>query len=131
MNLNANPLLQVSPYDADGGNLIGRDPRTVLAEDWAAAGTDPVVGMKAIRAKCIDCCGGNIGEVRKCVCSDCPLWPLRMGMVPKGFRSFRDQNNPHQDANSAEAELSEHEDAREVEAQQETPHGAENEGARP
>lgn len=34
---------------------------------------------KAIRAKCIDCCGGQRAEVRKCVSVDCPLHRYRMG----------------------------------------------------
>ena len=39
--------------------------------------------IKAIRAKCIDCCCGQIYEVTKCVCVDCPLYPYRMGHNPK------------------------------------------------
>jgi len=34
---------------------------------------------KAIRLKCIDCCGGNMAEVRKCPATSCPLWRYRMG----------------------------------------------------
>ena len=34
---------------------------------------------KAIRLKCIDCCGGNTAEVRKCLATHCPLWRFRMG----------------------------------------------------
>lgn len=34
---------------------------------------------KAIRLKCIDCCGGNMAEVRKCPAENCPLWRYRMG----------------------------------------------------
>ena len=34
---------------------------------------------KAIRLKCIDCCGGNMAEVRKCDLTKCPLWRYRMG----------------------------------------------------
>ena len=81
-----NPLLQVSPYESDGGELIGRDPRLICAKDWEA--TPLLVGLKAIRAKCLDCVHGP-GEVRKCVQSDCPLWSLRMGTVPKDFKLAR------------------------------------------
>ena len=35
--------------------------------------------MKAIRAKCIDCCCGSLKEVRLCQCYDCPLYDLRFG----------------------------------------------------
>lgn len=34
---------------------------------------------KAIRLKCIDCCGGQIAEVRKCELTKCHLWRYRMG----------------------------------------------------
>ena len=34
---------------------------------------------KAIRLKCIDCCGGNMAEVRKCPVESCSLWRYRMG----------------------------------------------------
>lgn len=34
---------------------------------------------KAIRLKCVDCCGGNMAEVRKCPATHCPLWRYRMG----------------------------------------------------
>ena len=34
---------------------------------------------KAIRLKCIDCCNGQMAEVRKCELTKCPLWRYRMG----------------------------------------------------
>ena len=39
--------------------------------------------IKAIRAKCIDCCCGDLKEVRECTIEECPLWPYRMGRRPK------------------------------------------------
>lgn len=33
--------------------------------------------MRAIRAKCLDCCGGIRAEVRGCRIEQCPLWPYR------------------------------------------------------
>ena len=39
--------------------------------------------IKAIRAKCLDCCCGQLAEVRLCPCDNCPLWPYRMGKRPK------------------------------------------------
>lgn len=41
--------------------------------------TSPV---KAIRAKCLDCCCGNPNEVRLCVADGCPLYPFRFGKNP-------------------------------------------------
>ena len=37
---------------------------------------------KAIRAKCIDCCGGSFVEVNRCPCITCAIWPYRMGRRP-------------------------------------------------
>lgn len=34
---------------------------------------------EAIRAKCLDCCGGSIAEVRHCTLESCPLWRYRTG----------------------------------------------------
>lgn len=40
--------------------------------------------LKAIRAKCIDCCCGNKTEVRLCSSEKCPLWAFRSGhRLPK------------------------------------------------
>lgn len=39
--------------------------------------------IKAIRAKCLDCCCGQANEVRLCPCEDCPLYPYRLGKNPK------------------------------------------------
>lgn len=41
--------------------------------------------IKAIRAKCVDCCCGNVAEVRRCSAKQCPLYPYRMGKRPKGY----------------------------------------------
>ncbi len=38
--------------------------------------------LKAIRAKCLDCCCGNTREVRECPITSCPIWPFRMGKRP-------------------------------------------------
>jgi hypothetical protein len=75
---------------SDEGLTIGRDPRTVSAEEYKEAGIEFVTGLKAIRLKCLDCCVGSQSEVRKCVAVDCVLWPLRMGAVPKGLREAAD-----------------------------------------
>lgn len=47
--------------------------------------------LKAIRAKCIDCCCGYTAEVRSCTAEDCPIWPYRMGHNPnrKGVGGFK------------------------------------------
>lgn len=86
------PLLTPSPHEADGGNLIGRDPRTLSADEFRAHLPDAQTGLAAIRAKCLDCCGGSVAEVRKCTATGCPLWPLRMGTKPLGMREARGES---------------------------------------
>ena len=39
--------------------------------------------IKAIRAKCIDCCCGSAHEVRMCPVVLCPLHEYRLGHRPK------------------------------------------------
>ena len=38
--------------------------------------------MKAIRAKCLDCCCGSAYEVQLCPAEDCPLHRFRLGHNP-------------------------------------------------
>ena len=62
--------------------------------------TNPV---KAIRAKCVDCCCGSINEVRDCAICDCSLFPFRFGknpyrdsrkMTPEEVEAARRRLNP-------------------------------------
>ena len=39
--------------------------------------------LRAIRAKCLDCCAGQVAEVRRCELENCPLYPYRFGKRPK------------------------------------------------
>lgn len=43
---------------------------------------DRLTPVKAIRAKCLDCCCGQRGEVRLCPVPSCPLYPYRLGKRP-------------------------------------------------
>lgn len=61
-----------------------------------------VTRAKAIRLKCIDCCAGQLSEVRDCHITGCPLWRYRMGqeqqdhLYPKktyGSARFSARNN--------------------------------------
>lgn len=38
--------------------------------------------IKAIRAKCLDCCCGSSDEVKACPCTNCPLYEFRFGKNP-------------------------------------------------
>lgn len=41
-----------------------------------------VTPLKAIRAKCLDCCCGQSYEVKNCTAEDCPLYLFRFGKNP-------------------------------------------------
>lgn len=95
-------LLEASPYESDEGALIGRDPRKLTPADFEADGIALRPVFKAIRANCLDCCGGNAAEVRKCVSVTCPMWPMRMGRFPSALRkALRDE--PDVEAEPGEA----------------------------
>ncbi len=38
--------------------------------------------VKAIRAKCLDCCCWQLKEVRLCEATGCPIFPYRFGKNP-------------------------------------------------
>lgn len=38
--------------------------------------------IKVMRAKCVDCSGGQLSEVRLCPVTTCVLWPYGMGKRP-------------------------------------------------
>ena len=38
--------------------------------------------LKAVRAKCLDCCCYQVAEVKACTATRCELWPYRMGRDP-------------------------------------------------
>lgn len=38
--------------------------------------------IKAIRAKCLDCCCGSSNEVKLCTVKRCALWQYRFGKNP-------------------------------------------------
>ena len=67
--------------------------------------------MKAIRAKCLDCCCFNPNEVRLCTAKDCPLWVYRSGHKPvdpnkpkkqisEGLRKYLDEQKRKREQNA-------------------------------
>ena len=58
----------------------------------------PLTPLKAIRAKCLDCCCDQPKEVRLCPCEDCPLYPYRAGCDPSRLNLLTES----QRANAAE-----------------------------
>ena len=65
--------------------------------------------IKAIRAKCLDCCCGQSNEVKLCPCTDCPLYPYRFGKNPK--LSGRVNKGSFPQKSTAQLAVSEHEAA--------------------
>lgn len=47
--------------------------------------------LKAIKAKCLDCCCGQYVEVKNCTCKDCPLWDFRLGKNPHRSRTVTEE----------------------------------------
>ena len=48
--------------------------------------------LKAIRAKCLECSGDYINEVKECPITDCPLYAFRFGKNPyRKTRSLSDE----------------------------------------
>lgn len=52
--------------------------------------------LKAIREKCVDCCGGNRHEIKICPVKSCKLWPFRQGKNP--FRKKRELTDEQRQA---------------------------------
>ncbi len=48
--------------------------------------------MKAIRRKCLDCCSGQVKEVRLCTVEKCPLFPYRSGHRPTGNKDIAEDD---------------------------------------
>ncbi|MDR2605570.1 MAG: hypothetical protein LBC55_09545 [Desulfovibrio sp.] len=52
--------------------------------------------LQAIRAKCLDCSGGDTAEVEGCLIPDCPLYTFRTGLelrcdvIPAQKKAFAD-----------------------------------------
>ena len=62
---------------------------------------------KAMRRKCLDCCCGQLIEVRECTIKTCALYPYRMGHAPKGDEFVDSKGRPlktraHSGTNSQE-----------------------------
>jgi len=64
------------------GHPAGRDPRQMTQDELRAAGHEPKSPLRALRARCLDCCGYQEKEVALCPAVDCPSWPFRMGTDP-------------------------------------------------
>lgn len=55
--------------------------------------TKKLTPIKAIRAKCLDCCAGSQKEVALCVIEKCALFPYRFGKRPKDNENINEATN--------------------------------------
>lgn len=74
--MNENEMLNEMELDAEIEDTELEDAET---ED---GNTKVMTPMKAIRAKCLDCCAGQYSEVKMCPCTTCPLYDFRLGKNP-------------------------------------------------
>lgn len=65
------------------------DPRVMTADEVRSLGHGQPL-LKAVRANCVDCCGGSEVEVLRCGHVKCPMWPFRMGTNPFNRRDLSD-----------------------------------------
>lgn len=72
-----NPLLEIGTE----GHPVGKNPLDLTENELVDAGHVPMPLIKVIRKNCLDC-DDTPSNVRKCVNTDCPLWPYRMGVNP-------------------------------------------------
>jgi len=49
--------------------------------------------LKAIRAKCLECCCWRSETVKACPCPDCPLYPYRLGKGPHITAQRKERSN--------------------------------------
>jgi hypothetical protein len=74
------------------------DPREMTPEYLAKLGFKRISRGDAIKAKCLDCMGGNHAEVRRCQSGNCALWPLRFG---DPWREAREMTEDQRQAGAA------------------------------
>lgn len=68
--------------------------KEVITDNQTDAETEEEVitsPLRAIRMKCLDCCCGQISEVRNCPCTNCSLHPFRMGNNPYRKREMTEE----------------------------------------
>ena len=84
------PLKSLRAYCVDGC-MVGQQVEVKLCPStkcvlhaWRMGRRPPEGGAatKAISAKCLDCSGGNMADVRGCRISDCELFVYRRGKNP-------------------------------------------------
>jgi len=68
--------------------------QTMTPEKLEALGHQRMSPLKAIRARCLDCCCGSTYEVNRCPAQRCPSWPFRHGHNPWVGENMRRSHRP-------------------------------------
>lgn len=68
--------------ESQNGEIVGKTPDNVDKNLLEGAGHRNIPLATIIRKKCLNCCCFQPSEVRKCIITDCALWPYRMGKNP-------------------------------------------------
>ena len=82
---------------------IGRDPRRMTTAELNQLGHSSNSVLAAVRANCVECCGGKTSEVRMCPATSCPLWAFRMGTNPFARREPSEEQRAAMRARAADA----------------------------
>jgi hypothetical protein len=77
--MNSHRQIGLEQHDGDD---VGRDPRSMSADELKLLGHARVSPLRALRLKCLDCCNESAQEVRLCTAVDCASWPFRLGKNP-------------------------------------------------
>lgn len=73
------PAAPATPIGDLAEKLQELDAQSKIIAKYKEKATSPKLG---IRAMCVTCMGGYVGEIANCTSYDCPLYPFRMGENP-------------------------------------------------
>lgn len=73
------PTTTTSPPEPESGEGSYKTDYAAVIKRYEDKVKNP---LTAIRARCIQCTNGQVGEVKLCATKSCALWPFRMGENP-------------------------------------------------
>lgn len=99
-----NPTLTMyAEYDEVERGYVGRDPRSMSENELNECGHFKKRWVSIMRDKCLDCCGGQQIEVKRCVAVSCALWPYRTNKNPFAGREMTEEQRAAAAARLAKA----------------------------
>lgn len=85
---NMNTMMDEIENEVDGEEIESEDESLRIEGYNGPVITSPI---KAIKAHCIECCGGSYNEAKLCTATKCPLWCFRTGKNPYRKREMSDE----------------------------------------